>query len=98
MLREAAATHRLVRRGGFSARGTRAGWQAHSRGANVLRVIPFTYLRASSVDDALARLAAPGHAAIGGGTDLLVTIEEGLAAPSAVIDVRALAESLGVTR
>ena len=58
---------------------------------------PFSYLRASSVDDALARLASPGHVAIGGGTDLLVTIEEGLAAPSAVVDVRALAESLGIT-
>jgi xanthine dehydrogenase YagS FAD-binding subunit len=60
-------------------------------------VTPFTYHRAISLDDALARLAVPGQVAIGGGTDLLVTIEERLAAPTAVIDVRALAESLGVT-
>ena len=58
---------------------------------------PFTYHRAASLDDALARLAAPGHVAVGGGTDLLVTIEERLAAPTAVIDVRTVAESLGVT-
>jgi xanthine dehydrogenase YagS FAD-binding subunit len=60
-------------------------------------VTPFTYHRAISLDDALARLAMPGNLAIGGGTDLLVTIEERLVAPAAVIDVRALAESLGVS-
>jgi xanthine dehydrogenase YagS FAD-binding subunit len=60
-------------------------------------VTPFTYHRASSLDDAAAQLAVPGHVAIGGGTDLLVTIEERLVAPTAVIDVRALAESIGIT-
>ena len=60
-------------------------------------MIPFAYHRAATLDDALARLAAPAHVAIGGGTDLLVTIEERLIAPVAVVDVRALAESLGVT-
>jgi xanthine dehydrogenase YagS FAD-binding subunit len=35
--------------------------------------------------------------AIGGGTDLLVTIEEGLAKPDGVVDVRAVAESLGIS-
>jgi xanthine dehydrogenase YagS FAD-binding subunit len=39
----------------------------------------------------------PGHVAIGGGTDLLVTIEEHLAEPAAVVDVRAITESLGVS-
>ena len=57
---------------------------------------PFTYHRAASLDDALALLAKPGHVAIGGGTDLLVTIGEHLSAPAAVVDVRSLAESLGV--
>ena len=57
----------------------------------------FAYHRATSLDDALGHLALPGHVAIGGGTDLLVTIEERLAAPSTVVDVRELAESLGVT-
>lgn len=35
--------------------------------------------------------------AIGGGTDLLVTIEERLARPDTVVDVRMLAESLGIS-
>jgi xanthine dehydrogenase YagS FAD-binding subunit len=60
-------------------------------------VNPFAYHRATSVDDALGRLATPGHVVIGGGTDLLVTIEEGLVSPISVVDVRTLAESLGVT-
>ena len=38
----------------------------------------------------------PGHVALGGGTDLLVTIEEGLAQPTTLVDVRALPESLGI--
>jgi xanthine dehydrogenase YagS FAD-binding subunit len=60
-------------------------------------VTPFSYLRAAALDDALAQLAAPGYVAIGGGTDLLVTIEERLADPSVVVDVRGLTESLGVS-
>jgi xanthine dehydrogenase YagS FAD-binding subunit len=59
-------------------------------------VTPFTYHRAVSLDDALAQVARPRTMAIGGGTDLLVTIEERLAAPEMVVDVRALAESLSV--
>jgi xanthine dehydrogenase YagS FAD-binding subunit len=39
----------------------------------------------------------PGHVAIGGGTDLLVTIGEHLAEPAVVVDVRTIAESLGVS-
>ena len=57
---------------------------------------PFTYHRETSLSAALARLAVPGQMAIGGGTDLLVTIEEGLASPEGVVDVRSLAESLGM--
>ena len=57
----------------------------------------FAYHRETSLDAALARLAQPGHVAIGGGTDLLVTIGEGLIAPSAVVDVRSVAESSGIT-
>jgi len=59
-------------------------------------VTPFTYQRPISLDDALAQLTAPGNVPIGGGTDLLVTIEEHLANPAAVIDVRDLAESQGI--
>jgi xanthine dehydrogenase YagS FAD-binding subunit len=60
-------------------------------------VTPFSYHRAISLDDAVARLTEPGQVAIGGGTDLLVTIEERLVAPTAVIDVRGLAESGEIT-
>ena len=57
---------------------------------------PYDYHRESTLADALARLALPGHMAIGGGTDLVVTIAEGLAHPDAVIDVRGVVESLGI--
>lgn len=57
---------------------------------------PFTYLHPRALADALALIAEPGHTPIGGGTDLLVTIDEGLAHPDSVVDVRDLAESLGV--
>lgn len=56
----------------------------------------FTYQRESSLRGALVQLMRPGHVALGGGTDLLVTIDEGLAQPTTVVDVRALPESLGV--
>ena len=57
---------------------------------------PFTYHRADTIDDALARIAEPRHVPIGGGTDLLVTIAERLTDPVAVVDVRALAGMLGI--
>jgi xanthine dehydrogenase YagS FAD-binding subunit len=59
-------------------------------------VTPFTYHRARSLDDALVQLARPRTMAIGGGTDLLVTIEERLAEPDTVVDVRALTESSSI--
>ncbi len=58
---------------------------------------PFTYHREVELESALARLALPGQMPIGGGTDLLVTIEEGLVHPGGVVDVRALVEAMGVT-
>jgi xanthine dehydrogenase YagS FAD-binding subunit len=59
-------------------------------------VTTFTYHKATDLSDALTRLTEPNQMPIGGGTDLIVTIEERLVAPSGVVDVRALAESLGV--
>ncbi|MDH5234250.1 MAG: FAD binding domain-containing protein [Gemmatimonadota bacterium] len=50
----------------------------------------FAYLRPESLDAALEALAEPHSMAIGGGTDLLVWIEEGLASPRRVVDLRAL--------
>ena len=58
---------------------------------------PFQYIRETALPAALARVAQPGQMPIGGGTDLLVTIEEGLAHPEGVVDVRQLAESLGIS-
>jgi xanthine dehydrogenase YagS FAD-binding subunit len=58
--------------------------------------VPFTYHQATSLDDALVQLARPKTMVVGGGTDLLVTIEERLAEPEMVVDVRGLAESLSV--
>jgi xanthine dehydrogenase YagS FAD-binding subunit len=51
---------------------------------------PFTYRRASSLDDAAQQLAAPGAMSLGGGTDLLVSIAEHLAAPETLVDLRAI--------
>jgi xanthine dehydrogenase YagS FAD-binding subunit len=50
----------------------------------------FSYHRATTLHDASVQLSTEGHVAIGGGTDLLVTIDEGLVAPTRVIDVREL--------
>lgn len=58
---------------------------------------PFSYLRPASLRDALDALREPASLPIGGGTDLVVTIEEGLAHPDRVVDVRDVAESNGVT-
>ena len=58
---------------------------------------PFDYQRANSLEDALVQLARPSRVPLGGGTDLLVTIDEGLAAPEVVVDVRHLPEALGIS-
>lgn len=51
----------------------------------------FAYERPTSLESVLEALAASGSVAIGGGTDLLVLVEEGLAKPQRVVDVRAYA-------
>ena len=51
---------------------------------------PFLYRIASSIDDAAAQLGQPGAFALGGGTDLLVTIAEDLARPDVVVDLRGI--------
>ncbi len=58
---------------------------------------PFAYHPASSADDALKRLDSPAALALGGGTDLLVLVKEGLAKPDLLVDVRRVAEWHGVT-
>ena len=48
----------------------------------------FEYHRPATSADALTALAAANSAALGGGTDLLVTMKEGLAEPAQLVDMR----------
>ena len=56
----------------------------------VFGVRVFTYHRPASLDDAVATLARPHTYALGGGTDLLPSVEDGIATPSSVVDLRAI--------
>jgi xanthine dehydrogenase YagS FAD-binding subunit len=56
----------------------------------------FVSLVARNLPDALALLREPSRMAVGGGTDLLETIAEGLVAPSGVVDIRAVPEMAGI--
>jgi xanthine dehydrogenase YagS FAD-binding subunit len=58
----------------------------------------FTYHRPESLSDALSALADPRALPVAGGTDLLPCVDEGLAAPGRVVDVRSLPELVGITR
>ena len=51
-------------------------------------MLPFRYLRPDSPAHAAQLLAEPGAVALGGGTDLLVTLHEGLAHPDTLVDLR----------
>ncbi|WP_409497087.1 FAD binding domain-containing protein [Amycolatopsis sp. cmx-11-12] len=48
---------------------------------------PFEYVRASSVDDALARLRIPGTQLIAGGTELVNWLKEGIESPRLIVDI-----------
>jgi xanthine dehydrogenase YagS FAD-binding subunit len=50
----------------------------------------FLYKRATSFSQAATLLAEPGAQALGGGTDLLVCIGEGITAPSTLVDLRSI--------
>jgi xanthine dehydrogenase YagS FAD-binding subunit len=58
---------------------------------------PFRYQRPESFADAITALGAPASAALGGGTDLLVTMKEGLIEPSDLVDVRRLHGARDIT-
>jgi xanthine dehydrogenase YagS FAD-binding subunit len=48
---------------------------------------PFTYARATTLDDALAAAREPGTAVLAGGTELLNWLRLGIAAPDRVLDI-----------
>lgn len=51
---------------------------------------PFRYDRAKSVDHAAQLLQTQGAVPLGGGTDLLVTVQEEIAMPGVVVDLRSI--------
>jgi xanthine dehydrogenase YagS FAD-binding subunit len=53
-------------------------------------VRPFSYQRATTFSEAARLLEQPDSQPLGGGTDLLVCIEEGIAAPSSLVDLRSI--------
>lgn len=57
---------------------------------------PFVYQPVASVQEALERLSELRTLPMGGGTDLLVAIEEGIYAPDALVDLRTVPASDGV--
>jgi xanthine dehydrogenase YagS FAD-binding subunit len=62
-----------------------------------LGVRAFTYHRPASLDDAVASLKLADTYALGGGTDLLTCVEDGIATPASVVDLRAIAELNAIT-
>ena len=58
---------------------------------------PFDYHRPDTSADARAALGVPESVALGGGTDLLVTMKEGLIDPAHLVDVRHLKGARDIT-
>jgi xanthine dehydrogenase YagS FAD-binding subunit len=58
---------------------------------------PFDYHRPESSADALTALSVQGAVALGGGTDLLVTMKEGLVEPAHLVDLRNLKGARDIT-
>ena len=58
---------------------------------------PFDYYRPSSLSDALARLARDGARPLGGGTDLLVALEERVERASELVDLRRIPHATDIT-
>jgi xanthine dehydrogenase YagS FAD-binding subunit len=58
--------------------------------------VSFDYERATGLEHALELLQRPGSVPLGGGTDLLVAIEEGVTRPALLVDVRGVTEARGL--
>ena len=61
------------------------------------QLMTFRYVRPIDAPDAGRALAEPSAVPLGGGTDLLVTMREGLAAPSTLVDLRRVPGSDAIT-
>jgi len=70
----------------------------NARGICVL-LPAFRYVRPGNLDEAVAALAAGGDAAavLAGGTDLLVSMRQGLVTPATLVSIRGLAELEGIS-
>lgn len=58
---------------------------------------PFRYHRPETLDAASALLRAPGARALGGGTDLIPLMREGVATPDSLVDLRGISRSADIT-
>lgn len=58
---------------------------------------PFTYARATSVDEAVEKAAAPGVAFLGGGTNLVDLMRETIERPTSLVDVSGLSDAIDET-
>jgi xanthine dehydrogenase YagS FAD-binding subunit len=56
-------------------------------------VHPFSYHRATTIDDAVAHLSTPGAVPLGGGTDLVVALKEELLHPTTLVDLSRAADA-----
>jgi xanthine dehydrogenase YagS FAD-binding subunit len=64
----------------------------------VTTVHPFAYHPARSLEEAAEQLGERGAMALGGGTDLLVLVGEGLARPERLVDLRRIPGGRGIER
>jgi len=58
----------------------------------------FSYIRASSAQEAATLLGEPGTVPLGGGTDLVVAIADVIVRPNRVVDLRGIPGLRGITR
>ncbi|RCW81231.1 FAD binding domain-containing protein [Phyllobacterium bourgognense] len=61
-------------------------------------MIPFTYTRASSADEAASMAIRTGHKLLGGGTNLVDLMRKNVELPSCLVDVTALSDSIKETQ
>ncbi len=58
---------------------------------------PFSYHKATSIEDAIAQRAATGARVLAGGTDLIAQMKAGQRAPEHIIDVKSVPELTGLS-